>query len=149
MFSITMFCSRCRQYLASGEFSREEQARQSKRCRACYRAEARRNYATRKTADPVRHKASQRRLYLKSQYGISDIRVESMRRDQNDACAICRQQFASQPHIDHDHASGSIRGLLCGQCNQVLGLMKDDPLRLIRAAEYLIADECIEKKAKA
>lgn len=40
-------------------------------------------------------------------------------------------------HIDHSHATGRIRGMLCSPCNRALGYMEDDPIRLVKAADYL------------
>lgn len=40
-------------------------------------------------------------------------------------------------HVDHDHVSGKMRGLLCQKCNHGIGLMGEDPDRLRRAARYL------------
>jgi len=59
---------------------------------------------------------------------------------QDGRCVICQKSFDStkkEPHIDHDHATKSIRGLLCNTCNLGLGHFKDDPHLLRRAAEYL------------
>ena len=39
--------------------------------------------------------------------------------------------------IDHNHETGEFRGMLCYQCNVVLGFVRDDPERLRKAAEYL------------
>ena len=62
-----------------------------------------------------------------------------MLRDTQQACAICggtnkKYRLA----VDHDHATGVLRELLCGTCNQGLGLFKDDPVLLHKAAMYLL-----------
>lgn len=40
-------------------------------------------------------------------------------------------------HVDHDHATDLIRGILCSRCNQALGLLDDDPERFAAAIAYL------------
>jgi hypothetical protein len=58
---------------------------------------------------------------------------------QNSVCAICGSDRWGHkgPAIDHDHITGSIRGILCSNCNQGLGRFHDDPARLLAAARYL------------
>ena len=54
---------------------------------------------------------------------------------QGGVCAICRT--APAEHVDHDHATGAVRALLCFNCNGGLGQFRDDPSLLYVAAFYL------------
>ena len=58
---------------------------------------------------------------------------------QGGGCAICgcEPRDDISLHVDHDHATGEIRGLTCFRCNDALGDLGDDPDRLLRAVEYL------------
>ena len=60
--------------------------------------------------------------------------------EQKGCCAICDAHQSELPKslvVDHDHATGEVRGLLCDHCNWALGNTQDKPARLRRAAEYL------------
>jgi hypothetical protein len=54
---------------------------------------------------------------------------------QGGVCAICRAAPAA--HVDHDHATGEVRALLCFNCNGGLGQFRDDPFLLHVAAFYV------------
>lgn len=78
---------------------------------------------------------AQRRSTVK-RFGIDYERVAAA---QGGGCAVC----SSKPHprkrlaIDHDHATGAFRGLLCDGCNRALGFVRDDISRLERLIVYL------------
>ena len=55
--------------------------------------------------------------------------------DPSQTCAIC--SIGGKLHVDHDHATGKIRGLLCRGCNMGLGNFRDSTVYLNRAIEYL------------
>ncbi len=83
-------------------------------------------------------KRLERRNRLKYLYGLSSAQFAEMERTQGGACAICREvQTTKRLAVDHCHATGRIRGLLCSGCNCALGLAKDRPGVLRAAAEYL------------
>lgn len=69
-------------------------------------------------------------------YGTTNDELATMLASQQNRCAICRSREpggSGDWHIDHDHVTGQVRGLLCSMCNLAIGLLKDDP-KTIRAA---------------
>lgn len=71
-------------------------------------------------------------------YSISIEQYEGLMATQANKCAICLDAIdLKTARIDHDHATGTVRGLLCVACNTALGLLKDSPDVLIMAAAYL------------
>ncbi len=71
------------------------------------------------------------------QYGITLTEYEARLKSQNGVCAICGGTDKTNLAIDHCHATGNVRGLLCHQCNRALGGFKDDPSILANAIKYL------------
>ncbi len=53
---------------------------------------------------------------LKTRYGLTPDDVDRMLTDQGGVCAICQGEMKRQC-VDHDHATGKVRGLLCHRCN--------------------------------
>lgn len=74
-------------------------------------------------------------------YGLTIAEWDELLKAQGGRCAICRTDRAGggddRWHVDHDHATGQIRGLLCNSCNQAIGLLKDDPEIIAAAARYV------------
>jgi len=72
------------------------------------------------------------------QYGLSEEQFAQMLAEQNGCCCICRTALDDVvPHVDHDHDTERVRGVLCGRCNRTIGLFGDDARRLRNAAAYL------------
>lgn len=66
-----------------------------------------------------------------------DIRViEAAIALQDGKCAICKK-LTKKLCVDHSHATGAFRGMLCRSCNFAIGYLHDDPARCLVAAEYL------------
>jgi hypothetical protein len=82
---------------------------------------------------------SDRRSYLKRKYGITPEHYDALLAEQEGGCAICERPPTPgiSLHVDHDHATGDIRGLLCFRCNNALGDFDDDHDRLAAALRYL------------
>ena len=78
-------------------------------------------------------------------YGIDKTKYDDLLNKQSGLCAICLKPEMGKNgsgkieclSIDHNHMSGTVRGLLCGDCNRGLGLFKDNPIALRMAAKYL------------
>ncbi|HEX2274977.1 MAG TPA: endonuclease VII domain-containing protein [Acidimicrobiales bacterium] len=86
-----------------------------------------------------RKRISDRKSYLKRRFGLTIEEDESMLQAQNAVCALCHRppRAGSALHVDHDHETGRVRGLLCFTCNNALGDFEDDAVRLREAARYV------------
>jgi hypothetical protein len=121
------------------------------RCRACRGADNRRirhtkqeeynaymraynakNKGTRKWKDRYKNKV------LKSRYGITLEQFNKMFEDQNGGCALCGKGPIRDNAlcVDHNHATGKVRALLCHGCNRDIAIL-DNPELLARAMGYL------------
>ena len=89
-----------------------------------------------------KYTTDKRRDYnLRRHYGISLDQFEQLLREQELRCAICAVEFFERPHVDHNHATGTVRGLLCSRCNTGIGLFQDDKILLLLAVKYLHGHE--------
>lgn len=75
-------------------------------------------------------------------YGLTLAEYEVFVEACENRCQICGEEPKKSDRyalvVDHDHASGKIRGLLCNRCNMGIGLFDDDPEKLNRAIRYLM-----------
>lgn len=76
---------------------------------------------------------------IKRVYGLTIEAYNTMCEAQGNACALCCKPFVKKPHIDHDHETGVVRGILCGPCNTGIGKLGDTVESLERAVAYLRA----------
>jgi hypothetical protein len=76
----------------------------------------------------------QRTHILKHRYGLTVEQWDQMLIEQSGLCALCDEQMQN-PHIDHSHISGKVRGLLCLRCNTMLGHV--ERVSMIRIEAYL------------
>jgi hypothetical protein len=86
----------------------------------------------------MKRNPDRQRIYAIKKYGLDAEKYEVLLRKQANKCAICRNgQGARRLHVDHDHQTGDVRGLLCHFCNTALGLLGDDTALMARAIKYL------------
>ncbi len=81
----------------------------------------------------------QRKYVLRAKYGMSLAEYEDTLTAQEYRCAICYVhivELTQYLHVDHDHITGKVRGLLCGNCNMGIGQLKNID-NLVAAIAYL------------
>ncbi len=162
-------CKKCGEAKPLDDFYANSGCRDGRRpeCKACNLAERARKYA----ADPDPYiarvkkwqqanagrlnvyrreyrqrpdrKAADREGYLKRKYGMTLTDYDRMFGAQGGVCAICGEARPEDRtlHVDHDHATGVIRGLLCFRCNNALGDFREEYELFRRAADYLDRDD--------
>ncbi|MCW2672101.1 MAG: Recombination endonuclease [Frankiales bacterium] len=122
-------CPDCGEVKPHADFPRNRNAKDGLHtyCKPCHNA---------------RSKETVERLYgsgkhyrLRRRYGIDEVDFDEMTLDQGDLCALCGNQPAE--HVDHDHATGEVRGILCFNCNGMLGQARDRVDILLEGIRYL------------
>jgi len=139
-------CSKCKveQPLTEYHKSSIHKGGHNPQCRTCF------NKTRRENRDPVKAAAHAKDWYARNKYRVREkqIRVKYgltmeqyslMVEDQQNKCKICEKDMngVREPAIDHCHITGSVRDLLCANCNAALGLLQDDPEIIQNAARYV------------
>ena len=121
-------CSICKETKPLSAFYKDTKGKLGvqSRCKDCNKTYAKRG--------DYKLKAKQRSLMRR--YGIEACDFDRMLSSQNYQCGLCRLD-ASVLVVDHCHNTGTVRKLLCNPCNTGLGLFKDNPDLMRKAAEYV------------
>ena len=120
-----------------------KEAEYSRTYRECHPGRASENTRRWIENNPESASAAWRKQYQRGrrfrQYGVTAEWYRDQLVGQAGRCAICGSVFKSDKdtHIDHDHATGEVRGLLCANCNRLLGAAKESPEVLVHAISYL------------
>jgi Recombination endonuclease VII len=124
------WCPQCETIKEMDDFPRNRSARGGRGgyCKPCHNARGVDTY--------TRLYGSTREYHLRRRYGIGQVDVDRMLAEQGGLCACCDKP--NPEHVDHDHETGNVRGMLCFNCNQALGNARDDIETLQRLRNYLI-----------
>ena len=99
-----------------------------------------REKAKAKTSTPE-YRQRQRAHLLATKYNLTEEQYQAVFKAQHGRCAACKLPFGPArdfwPCVDHDHATGEVRGLLCHLCNMTLGHAHDNPEILRGLLRYL------------
>lgn len=120
-------CGRCQEVLPIEKFTKPW----LHYCRPCAAAKTREDYAQNGGSDRVYAQC------LRRNYGMTLEEYNERRSAQNGRCAICGDKPSERLNVDHNHATGAIRDLLCRACNHALGNAREDPARLKAMIAYL------------
>ena len=82
-------------------------------------------------------KDSTRKWYLKTTYGLTPEQYENLYNDSDGRCYICKEEKEYYLHVDHNHKTGEVRGLLCNHCNRGIGIFKENINILESAIQYI------------
>ena len=127
-------CNKCKQLLPLDRFGRDKPRPDglSPYCLDCKRHMQKGYYK----ANPERYRE---RNYA-TMYGITLKQYDDMLAEQDGGCASCGKKEPGgigRFHVDHNHTTGAVRGLLCHGCNTSAGLCQDNPEVLRGLANYL------------
>lgn len=140
-------CSRCEGIKSTKDFGKDASKpdRLSIYCYTCVRTinkakRSQESYNPKRRANAHKYAKQNREWRLKTKYGITIQQYEEMFDAQDRKCGICETNKSDTQGafvIDHCHATGEIRGILCSYCNKSLGMFKDSVDTLNKAVVYL------------
>lgn len=139
-------CSVCSEFKVWGQFSwkqskrykesKQIHQRKQPKCKMCAQRETT-TWRESQTTDRLKD------LYYKRTYSLSLKEFNQKFIAQNGQCLLCKRDLSLEGNsgnravVDHCHTKGTIRGILCNECNRGLGYFKDSIATLLNAAKYL------------
>ncbi len=131
---MTKICRLCKVEKDTSEFYKHTATRDKLRheCKSC--EQLRQEKA--RIDDPGKQYSIRRKAHFKRQYGITIEDYEKAYKEQEGKCKICNEPH-DVLHVDHNHTYGFFRGLLCGNCNRMIGMAKENMWILLAGFEYL------------
>lgn len=135
----TYLSARKAEVLAYSRAYRAAHAEEFRLYHKAYQESHREEIAAQKKVYHAAHRERKKSYDWQRLYGLSRPEFLSMLDKQGGVCAICKKPGwnGKWPHIDHDHATGRVRGILCSKCNPALGMIDDDPAIARAMAIYL------------
>ena len=134
-------CTKCGEVKPLEQFSNHIRHKDGKRfrCKSCESVDQKEAKKKRLEADFAGTRMRERQHNLKRMFDMSLEQYDLKLQAQNGVCAICGSLCKSGKRlaVDHNHTTGKIRDLLCGNCNGGLGKFLDNPELLLKAADYL------------
>lgn len=124
----------------------EYKPRRTTLCNPC-KATRHREYCKRTNYHRSRYEKvapAERERHLVRKYGVTQADYERMLAEQSGCCAICKKSQSRSLDVDHCHKTGRVRGLLCTNCNRLVGHAGDSPEILRAAADYLVPQVAAE-----
>jgi hypothetical protein len=91
--------------------------------------------------ETLRRKAANHEKHVNETYGLQPGEYARLYQFQGGRCALCRRATGASKRlaVDHDHATGAVRGLCCGVCNKwILGHARDSIAYFRRCIRYLV-----------
>lgn len=130
-------CKRCHyKYAARWDKANPERRREiGRKSREKWKDKRRATTMRWRSKNVDRIKTWRRRRQL-AKYGLTPADFDRIVQAQGGTCAVCRGKM-DPPNVDHCHATGQVRGILCIQCNKGIGHFADSPGRMRAAAEYV------------
>jgi len=128
------WCPGCQEQLEIEKFGKNKTTNDGyvAYCRPCH---------NKNCQESLRRNGGSRNYHFRRRYGITGADADALIEQQGGICPLCqevpRDKLKNKWHVDHDHETGRIRGMLCHHCNTALGNFRDDVKILARAIKYL------------